>query len=146
MTPETLPASALLQPVMALVLWTFVMWVWLYATRIPAIRRLRVAMPPTQTKEAFNAQLPPDVRWKADNYNHLLEQPVLFYAVTLTLAVLGAADPTSVTLAWAYVGLRVIHSLIQATVNVILLRFAVFALASVVLAGLAIRAAWVVLV
>ncbi len=143
---ETLPASAILQPVMALVLWTFVMWVWLYATRIPAIRRLRVAMPPTQTKEAFNAQLPPEVRWKADNYNHLLEQPVLFYAVALTLAVLGAADPMSVTLAWAYVGLRVVHSLVQATVNIILLRFAVFALASVVLAGLAIRAAWVVLV
>ena len=87
---ETLPASAILQPVMALVLWTFVMWVWLYATRIPAIRRLRVKMPPTQTTEAFNAQLPPEVRWKADNYNHLLEQPVLFYAVALTLAVLGA--------------------------------------------------------
>jgi len=129
---------------MALVLWTLVMWVWLYATRIPAIRRLRVAMPPTQTKEAFNAQLPPDVRWKADNYNHLLEQPVLFYAVALTLAVLGAADPLSVYLAWAYVGLRVIHSLIQATVNVILWRFAVFALGSVVLAGLALRAGRVV--
>jgi len=129
---------------MALVLWTLVMWVWLYATRIPAIRRLRVAMPPTQTKEAFNAQLPPDVRWKADNYNHLLEQPVLFYAVALTLAVLGAADPLSVNLAWAYVGLRVIHSLIQATVNVILWRFAVFALGSVVLAGLALRAGRVV--
>ncbi len=145
MTPEALPARAILQPVMALVLWTFVMWVWLYATRIPAIRRLRVKMPPTQTKEAFNAQLPPEVRWKADNYNHLLEQPVLFYAVALTLAVLGAADPMSVTLAWAYVGLRVIHSLIQATVNIILWRFAVFALASLVLAGLAIRAARVVL-
>ncbi len=142
---ETLPASAILQPVMALVLWTFVMWVWLYATRIPAIRRLRVVMPPTQTKEAFNAQLPPQVRWKADNYNHLLEQPVLFYAVALTLAVLGAQDATSVTLAWAYVGLRVIHSLIQATVNIILWRFAVFALGSVVLAGLAIQAARVVL-
>ncbi len=144
MTPGALPANSILQPVMALVLWTLVMWVWLYATRIPAIRRLRVAMPPTQTKEAFNAQLPPDVRWKADNYNHLLEQPVLFYAVALTLAVLGAADPLSVNLAWAYVGLRVIHSLIQATVNVILWRFAVFALGSVVLAGLALRAGRVV--
>jgi len=143
-TPGALPANSILQPVMALVLWTLVMWVWLYATRIPAIRRLRVAMPPTQTKEAFNAQLPPDVRWKADNYNHLLEQPVLFYAVALTLAVLGAADPLSVNLAWAYVGLRVIHSLIQATVNVILWRFAVFALGSVVLAGLALRAGRVV--
>ncbi len=142
---EMLPARAILQPVMALVLWTFVMWVWLYATRIPAIRRLRVAMPPTQTKEAFNAQLPPDVRWKADNYNHLLEQPTLFYAVALTLAVLDAQDVMSVGLAWAYVALRVIHSLIQATVNVILWRFAVFTLGSAVLAVLAIRAGALVL-
>jgi hypothetical protein len=142
---ETLAARALLQPVMALVLWTLLMWVWLYATRIPAIRRLRVAMPPTQTKEAFNAQLPPEVRWKADNYNHLLEQPTLFYAVALTLAVLGAGDALSVALAWAYVGLRVIHSLIQATVNIILWRFAVFALGSVVLALLALRATSAVL-
>ena len=145
MTADILPARAILQPVMALVLWTFVMWVWLYATRIPAIRRLRVAMSPTQTKEAFNAQLPPDVRWKADNYNHLLEQPTLFYSVALTLAVLGAEDATSVGLAWAYVGLRVVHSLIQATVNVILWRFAVFALGSVVLAVLAIRVAALVI-
>ena len=142
---DLLPARAILQPVMALVLWTFVMWVWLYATRIPAIRRLRVAMPPTQTKEAFNAQLPAEVRWKADNYNHLLEQPTLFYAVALTLAVLGARDATSVGLAWAYVGLRVIHSLVQATVNIILLRFAVFALGSLVLAALAMRVAAIVL-
>ena len=137
---------AILGPAITLVLWTFAMWAWLYATRIPAILKNKIAMDPAMTKNDLNAQLPASVRWKADNYNHLLEQPVLFYAVTLTLAVLGAADPTSVTLAWAYVGLRVIHSLIQATVNVILLRFAVFALASVVLAGLAIRAAWVVLV
>ena len=142
---EMLPARAILQPVLALVLWTLVMWVWLYATRIPAIRRLRVPLTPTQTKEAFNAQLPPDVRWKADNYNHLLEQPTLFYAVALTLAVLGAGDAASVALAWTYVGLRVVHSLVQATVNVILWRFAVFVLGSLVLAALAIRAAALVL-
>lgn len=136
-----LPARAILQPVVALVLWTLVMWVWLYATRIPAIRRLRVPLTSTQTKEAFNAQLAPDVRWKADNYNHLLEQPTLFYAVALTLAVLGASDPASVTLAWAYVGLRVVHSLVQATVNVILWRFAIFVLSSLVLAALALRVA-----
>jgi hypothetical protein len=138
---DMLPARAILQPVMALVLWTLVMWVWLYATRIPAVRRLRVPLTPSQTKEAFNAQLPPDVRWKADNYNHLLEQPTLFYAVALTLAVLGTGDPASVSLAWAYVGLRVVHSLVQATVNVILWRFAVFVLSSLVLAALALRAA-----
>lgn len=87
------------------------------------------------------AILQPDVRWKADNYNHLLEQPTIFYAIALTLAVLGAVDAASVILAWAYVGLRIVHSLVQATVNVILWRFAVFALSSLVLAALALRVA-----
>jgi hypothetical protein len=142
---DIMPARAILQPVIALVLWTLVMWVWLYGTRIPAVRRLRVPLTPTQTKEAFNAQLPPDVRWKADNYNHLMEQPTLFYAVALTVAALGVADTASVTLAWAYVGLRIVHSLVQATVNVILWRFAVFVLGSLVLVALALRAAVLVL-
>ncbi len=140
MTATTV-AREMLQPVIALVLWTFVMWAWLYATRIPAIRRHRVTLSPTQTKEEFNAQLPPAVRWKADNYNHLLEQPTLFYAVGLVLAVLGVQDAMSVGLAWTYVGLRVLHSLVQATNNIIVLRFAVFALGSLVLAVLAINAA-----
>jgi hypothetical protein len=142
---DIMPARAILQPVLALVLWTLVMWVWLYGTRIPAVRRLRVPLTPTQTKEAFNAQLPPDVRWKADNYNHLMEQPTLFYAVALAVAVLGVADTASVTLAWAYVGLRIVHSLVQATVNVILWRFAIFVLGSLVLVALALRAAVLVL-
>ena len=83
----------LLAPMITLVLWTFVMWVWLYATRIPAIRRLHVPLDADQSKEAFNAQLPPHVRWKADNYNHLLEQPVLFYAVVLALCTAPAGTP-----------------------------------------------------
>ncbi len=74
-------------------------------------------------REAFNAQMPPHARWKADNYNHLLEQPTLFYAVTLTLAMLGAGDRINTTLAWSYVALRILHSLVQATTNVILQRF-----------------------
>jgi len=82
--------SPILAPLIALVLWTFVMWAWMYATRIPAIRKKRIALDPQRTKEEFNAQLPAEVRWKADNYNHLLEQPTLFYAVALTLAFLDA--------------------------------------------------------
>jgi hypothetical protein len=83
--------NTLFAPLITLVLWTFVMWAWLYATRIPAIRKNRIPLDPTQSKEAFNAQIPPQARWKADNYNHLLEQPTLFYAVTLSLVVLGAS-------------------------------------------------------
>ncbi len=133
--------STLLAPVITLVLWTLVMCVWLYATRIPAIRRNNVPLTPQQTKDAFNAQLPAEVRWKADNYNHLMEQPTIFYAVVLALAIAGGNSELHLNLAWLYVGLRIVHSLIQATVNIIMLRFAVFILATVVLIVLSVSAA-----
>lgn len=134
--------SPILQPVIALVLWTFVMWAWLYATRIPAVAGK--PMEPSMTAADLNAVIPPRVRWKADNYNHLHEQPTLFYAVALTLALAGAGAGLNLWLAWAYVAIRVAHSLIQALGNVILVRFAVFMLGSVVLLVLAVRAAMVV--
>ena len=137
--------SLLFAPVIALVLWTFVMCAWLYATRIPAMVRQKIAYDPRRPVEEFQTQLPPQVRWKADNYNHLLEQPTLFYAVALTLAILGADGAVNAALAWVYVGLRVVHSLVQATVNVILVRFGIFIAATLVLLVLSLRAAWIVL-
>ena len=136
--------SSILAPVIALVLWTFVMWLWLYATRIPAMAKAKVALDPNRTTAEFAALLPPRVRWKADNYNHLMEQPTLFYAVALTLALLGAGEGLNAQLAWMYVGLRVLHSLVQATANVIQLRFTVFAISSIVLLILTVRAAMLV--
>lgn len=132
---------ALLRPVIALVLWTFVMWTWMYATRLPAVRRAGMKLDPTRPRGEQMAELPPEVRWKADNYNHLFEQPTLFYAVAISLAVLGVGGPLEVGLAWAYVVLRVLHSVWQATRNVIEVRFTLFALSSIVLLGLALRAA-----
>ena len=84
------------------------------------------------------------MRWKADNYNHLMEQPTLFYATALALALIGQGDGWNLMLAWAYLGLRVVHSLVQATVNVILLRWAVFMLASLALLAMAIHLAMAV--
>jgi hypothetical protein len=133
--------NPLLAPVMALVLWSLVMWAWLYATRIPATMRFRVSLSPHQTKQQFDAQLPAEVRWKADNYNHLMEQPTIFYATALTLALLGSASLIDTTLAWIYVATRVVHSLVQATTNIVLVRFAIFNVSTVVLVLLAIRAA-----
>jgi hypothetical protein len=133
--------SPILAPLIALVLWSFVMWAWLYATRIPAIVKNKIVPDPNRPKEEFHAQLPARVRWKADNYNHLMEQPTLFYAVALTLALIGEGMGLNAGLAWLYVGLRVVHSLVQAIVNVIMLRFAIFMVASVVLVVLALRAA-----
>ena len=93
------------------------------------------------TAADLNALLPPRVRWKADNYNHLLEQPTLFYAVALVLAFAGAGEGLNAGLAWTYVAVRMVHSLVQALTNVILVRFAVFVVASLVLLALALRAA-----
>ncbi len=131
----------MLAPVIALAAWTAVMWGWMYATRIPAILRLRMRLDGNLPRGEQMATLPPRVRWKADNYNHLLEQPILFYAIALCLAVLGDSSTVSVALAWSYVGLRVVHSLWQALVNVIPVRFALFALSSLVLFALLARAA-----
>jgi hypothetical protein len=136
--------SPLLAPVIALVLWSFVMCAWLYATRIPAIRQLGIVYDPHRPDEAFHAQLPAQVRWKADNYNNLMEQPTLFYAVSLTLALLGADASFNTGLAWLYVALRVAHSLVQATINVVVIRFAIFMAATIVLLAMSLRAALIV--
>jgi hypothetical protein len=134
----------MLAPVIALVLWTFVMWAWMYVTRIPAIKHARMRLDPTAPRGEQMNQLPPAVRWKADNYNHLFEQPVLFYAVALSLALLGDATAWSLCLAWTYVVLRVVHSLWQSINNKIEIRFMLFALSSLVLLALTVRAALLV--
>jgi hypothetical protein len=136
--------SHLLAPVVALVLWSLVMCAWLYATRIPAIRQRKIAYDPHRPAEEFHAQLPAEVRWKADNYNNLMEQPTLFYAVAITLAVLGADTGLNTGLAWLYVALRIAHSLVQSVNNNVMLRFAIFITATLVLLVLSIRAALIV--
>jgi hypothetical protein len=136
--------SPILAPVIALVLWTFVMGVWLYATRIPALTKHRIVYDPQRPSEEFHAQLPAEVRWKADNYNNLFEQPTLFYAVALTLAFLGAGSGLNAGLAWTYVAVRIVHSLVQALINKIIIRFALYVVASLILLLMTIRAAWIV--
>ena len=124
-----------------LILWTFVMWLWLYATRLPAIVKGGIVYDPNRPASEFMDQIPARVRWKADNYNHLHEQPTIFYAVAIILAMLAAGGGLNATLAWVYVGLRIAHSLVQALVNTVMLRFALFVAASVVLFVLSLRAA-----
>jgi len=131
----------MLGPVVALVAWTALVWFWMYATRIPAIVAARMRLDPNVPRGEQMAQLPARVRWKADNYNHLMEQPTLFYAIALALAVLGDATTMSLALAWCYVALRVVHSLWQALVNQIMVRFALFSISSLVLFALVLRAA-----
>jgi hypothetical protein len=136
---------AILQPVVALAAWTMVMWFWLYGTRIPALSASKVDPDDLVRDPAKNldAVLPPQVQWKAHNYNHLHEAPTVFYAVAIVLAIIGQGDGLNAQLGWAYVALRVIHSIIQATINKVQLRFMVFALSSFVLMALVARTAMV---
>lgn len=128
----------MMTPVLALVAWTFVMWLWMYATRIPAMQKANVDVAELGRTGA-PLVLPPEVARVADNYNHLHEQPTIFYALALAAQLIGAGDAVNVGLAWAYVAIRVAHSLVQATKNVIPLRFLLFALGSLVLLVLLVR-------
>jgi len=132
-----MPMSTL-TPVLALIVWTFVMWFWMYATRIPAMRAAGIDARLVKRKDDIDA-LPVKVKQVADNYNHLHEQPTIFYALAIYSHLAGTADPTNVTLAWVYVGLRVVHSLIQGTINFTPVRFVVFALASLTLMTMTVR-------
>jgi hypothetical protein len=132
--------SPILAPVIALIAWTMVMWAWMYATRIPAIAKMRMKLDPQAPRGEQMSQLPASVRWKADNYNHLFEQPTIFYALALALALMEQGGGLNCTLAWAYVALRVVHSVLQATWNKIEARFSVFFLSSLVLIALIVRA------
>jgi hypothetical protein len=130
--------QGMIPPVLTLVAWTFVMWLWMYATRIPAMRRANVDLEEISRTGAALV-LPPTISRVADNYNHLHEQPTIFYALALATQLAGAADAVSIGLAWSYVLLRIVHSLIQATANIIMLRFTVFSIGSVVLLILLVR-------
>jgi hypothetical protein len=134
-------STEILAPVTALLLWSCIVWAWMYITRIPAVNKAGIKLDPELPKGQQMSELPARVRWKADNYNHLLEQPTLFYAVALTLALLGAGEGLNVTLAWSYVGLRVVHTLQQTLWNKIEVRFVLFFLSSLVLIALVARAA-----
>jgi hypothetical protein len=129
----------MLTPVLALILWTFVIWAWMYSTRLPAMRAARLDPAKIRRKEDLDV-LPLSVRQVADNYNHLHEQPTIFYALAFYTHLAGVADPVNVGLAWAYVGLRVLHSLIQCTWNFVPVRFFVFVAASLALLAIAVRA------
>ena len=137
----------LLQPVVALLAWSAIMFLWMYAVRIPAMVKAGVDLKNKvggQGKD-LDAILPPGVQWKAHNYNHLMEQPTLFYATIVALIVTGCDNPIALYAAWAYVALRIAHSLIQSLSNRIRYRFAVFMLASIaliVMIGFAVCAAF----
>ena len=133
--------DSIMTPVLAMITWTLVMWVWMYATRIPAMQAAKIDATKMKEKSEMDV-LPRAVRQIADNYNHLHEQPVIFYALAVYTQLEGVVSPFTVTVAWAYVALRVAHSLVQCTSNYIPLRFFIFAASSLMLKLLAIANIW----
>ena len=134
--------SEILKPVIVLAAWSMIMWLWMYAMRLPAMKRagmLDVAMIGSVGAD-IRAKLSGRDQWPADNYNHLMEQPTVFYAVALSLAFVGAGNTLNATLAWIYVAVRIIHSLVQISVNHVPTRFAFHAIGTIPLIMLCVHA------
>ena len=135
--------SPILAPVVALVAWTLLIMLWMLVARLGEFRRLGVTLgtiPNGARGLDLEGRAEPTAQWKSHNYNHLMEQPTIFYAIALSLALMGAGGGINHWLAWGYVGLRVVHSLIQCTVNIVRFRLPVFMLATLCLVGLTIHA------
>jgi hypothetical protein len=130
--------NAILSPVLALITWTLIVWVWMYALRIPAMTAANIDADNAKHPGSLDG-LPSKVRAVADNYNHLHEQPTVFYALMFYCQLAGTGDGLNVMLAWAYVALRVVHSLVQNTSNKVMIRFGVFSLSSLVLIAITVR-------
>ena len=133
--------TQIILPVIALVGWSLVMWIWMYATRLPAMKKAKIKPDSDAVNGEQLATLPAQVRWKADNYTHLMEQPTIFYALVFSVHLIGEGHEVNLWLAWGYVLLRVIHSFVQTLGNIIELRFCVFLLSTLCLFGLTINAA-----
>jgi hypothetical protein len=130
--------TSMLTPVLALIVLTLLVWIWMYATRIPAMQRAGIDPQNARHPGSLDG-LPSSARQVADNYNHLMEQPTIFYALVFYIVLAGHSDAFGIYLAWSYVGLRVLHTLIQCTVNNVTMRFSVFALSTLVLMAMAAR-------
>ena len=127
----------MLPSVLALVVWTLVIWLWMYATRIPAMQKAGINPDDARHPGTYASLMPASVRSVADNYNHLHEQPTIFYALMVFAAMTGGQDHVALMLGWAYVAIRVVHSFVQIVIGKVALRFLVFALGSIVLFVLA---------
>ena len=139
--------SPILGPIVALVAWSLVMMLWMAATRLPAMSRkgIRIGTLVGGRGADLDGVLEDSIQWKSHNYSHLMEQPTVFYAVALSLALMDQGDGLNLALAWIYVGLRIAHSLVQAIFNRVLVRFLLFLLSSLALVGLTVHAAAVLL-
>ena len=135
--------TSILAPSAAVVVWSIIMLFWMAGTRLPAMSKIGMDLSkaaPGGRGQDIDPHVSPSVAWKSHNYTHLMEQPTIFYATIMILAISGGATSLSVSLAWGYTVLRVIHSIWQATVNTVAIRFVFFLLSSLCLTILAVQA------
>ena len=135
--------SPILAPVVALVAWTLIIMLWMAISRGKAFKAMGVNfgnIPRGSRGANLDGRAPDEAQWPSHNYNHLMEQPTIFYAIALTLALMDFGGGINSWLAWGYVGFRVAHSLVQCTVNIVAIRFPLFMLASLCLLGLTVHA------
>ncbi len=135
--------SPILVPVVALVAWTLVIMVWMGFARRRAFAQMGITwgtIPRGSRGANLDGRAPDEAQWPSHNYNHLMEQPTIFYAIALTLALMGMGTGINYWLAWGYVGFRIVHSIVQCTVNIVSIRFPLFLLASFCLLGLTVHA------
>jgi hypothetical protein len=134
---------SILGPAAVLVLWSLVVLVWMVATRFQAFAKSGVDMAQVPLGARYSdveQNMPAKVNWVSHNYTHLMEQPTIFYAVIAVLAIAGDASAVNLAAAWAYVGLRIVHSLWQGLVNIVRIRIVIFTLSTLCLWVLAVNA------
>jgi hypothetical protein len=136
--------AQILAPAAVLVVWSLIMLFWMAGVRLPALKKAGIDLGarPGGRGQDLEGQLDPRINWPSHNYSHLMEQPTLFYPTVLILAMTGPGA-LDVALAWIYVALRIIHSVWQATVNKVPIRFLLFITSTLALVVLALRAVMV---
>jgi hypothetical protein len=134
---------SILGPAAVLVLWSLIVMLWMVATRFRAFARVGIdfaKVPRGARYVEVERDMPPKVNWVSHNYTHLMEQPTIFYAVIAILAIAGDTSNVSLAVAWGYTGLRIVHSLWQCLVNIVIVRSVLFTLSSLCLLVLAVNA------
>ena len=134
----------ILEPAIIMCLLSFFMMIWMYATRLPAAKKLEedgVDVQKFSHPSSIGGVFPSKVERVADNYNHLFEQPTVFYAISFIIWGLEHTDTVHLYSAWAYVVIRITHSILQATLNLVWVRFSLFILSWVALAIMIFREA-----
>jgi hypothetical protein len=132
--------TAIFAPFFAMILLTFVVWVYMYARRISFMRSSNLK--PEQLTPAELARLsPPHVSNPSDNLKNLFEVPTIFYALALYLFVTDQVDLVYLIAAWVFVALRIAHSAVHCTVNIIILRFWLYFVSTAALWFILMRAA-----